>query len=152
MPTVNQNSLYPIFLQLEKLKILIVGAGAVCYEKLSFILKSSPNAHIDIVAREVSKEVASIVYDHHGQITVSQKSFDCYDVLGFDIVIAATNISSVNQQVHSAAKRFGKIINVADTPHLCDFYMGSIVTIGDVKIAISTNGKSPTFAQRGRQM
>ena len=40
---------------------------------------------------------------------------------------------------------------MADTPELCDFYLGSIVTKGDLKIAISTNGKSPTLSKRIRE-
>lgn len=60
----------------------------------------------------------------------------------FDIVVAATNIKSLNKEVYQAAKDQKVLINVADTPDLCDFYMGSIVTKGDLKIAISTNGKS----------
>lgn len=40
----------------------------------------------------------------------------------------------------------GLLVNVADTPAECDFYLGSIVQKGDLKIAISTNGKSPTIA------
>ncbi len=43
------------------------------------------------------------------------------------------------------------MVNVADTPELCDFYLGGIVTKGHVKVAISTNGKSPTTAKRLRQ-
>ena len=43
------------------------------------------------------------------------------------------------------------LTNVADTPDLCDFYLGSIVSRGDLKIAISTNGKSPTLGKRIRQ-
>lgn len=54
--------------------------------------------------------------------------------------------------MHKAAKEHHKIVNVADTPALCDFYMCSIVTRGDVKVGISTNGKSPTFAKRMRQL
>jgi len=42
-------------------------------------------------------------------------------------------------------------VNVADNPPFCDFYMGGIVTKGNVKIAISTNGQSPTTAKRLRQ-
>ena len=58
----------------------------------------------------------------------------------------------MNHQVWEIAKAKGKIINVADTPELCDFYLGSIVTKGNLKIAISTNGKSPTLAKRMRQV
>jgi len=146
-----QNPLYPIFLRLDKLKLLVVGAGEVGHEKLSFILKSSPNARIDIVAPWVSDDVAGLVAKFPGQINVNLREFVYEDVLGHDIVIAATNITEVNRQVHKAAKDHNKIVNVADTPNLCDFYMCSIVTRGDVKIGISTNGKSPTFAKRMRQ-
>ena len=45
-------------------------------------------------------------------------------------------------------KQKNKLVNVADKPELCDFYMGSIVQKGNLKIGISTNGKSPTVAKR----
>jgi precorrin-2 dehydrogenase/sirohydrochlorin ferrochelatase len=67
-------------------------------------------------------------------------------------VIAATSFHEVNMQVYHACQSQGILINVADTPELCDFYLGSIVTKGDLKIAISTNGKSPTFAKRFREL
>ena len=58
---IHNNQLYPVFFRLDKLKILIVGAGAVGTEKLFFILKSSPNANIRIVACSVSREVEEII-------------------------------------------------------------------------------------------
>jgi len=146
------NPLYPIFLRLDRLRMLIVGAGEVGHEKLSFILKSSPNAKIDIVAPWVSDDVQELIVQFPDQIKVNLREFVYEDVIGHDIIIAATNITDVNHQVHRAAKDHDKIVNVADTPSLCDFYMCSIVTRGDVKIGISTNGKSPTFAKRMRQL
>jgi siroheme synthase-like protein len=65
-----------------------------------------------------------------------------------DLVIAAVNDIELAEQIRNDAKQKGKLINVADKPSLCDFYLGSIVTKGDIKIAISTNGKSPTLARR----
>ena len=67
------------------------------------------------------------------------------------VVIAATDDRVLNRQVYVDAKAVNVLVNVADTPELCDFYMGGIVTRGNVKIAISTNGKSPTLAKRLRQ-
>ena len=67
------------------------------------------------------------------------------------LVIAATNNPDVNKQIYKDAKSRNLLINVADTPELCDFYLGGIVTKGNIKIAISTNGKSPTMAKRLRQ-
>ena len=66
-------------------------------------------------------------------------------------MIAATNFRDLNEQVRTAAKANGALVNVADTPELCDFYLGSIVTRGSLKVAISTNGCSPTFSKRFRQ-
>lgn len=148
----NQNMLYPVFFKLDRLNMLIVGGGEVGHEKLSFILKSSPNANITVVATWLSDGVKDLIEVFPHQIKFIQKKFERNDILGHDLVIAATNIHEVNLEVHCAAKRFGKIVNVADTPKLCDFYMGSIVSRGDLKIGISTNGKSPTFAKRFRQL
>ena len=57
----------------------------------------------------------------------------------------------VNQKIHYFCKKKRILVNVADTPDLCDFYMGGIVTKGNLKIGISTNGNSPTLAKRIRQ-
>ncbi len=148
----DQNQLYPVFFRLDKLKMLIVGGGEVGLEKLHFILKSSPNAHIRILATWFSQEVSELIQQYPDSVTIITKAFDPEDIGDADLVVAATNFHDVNMQVYHAAKERGKIINVADTPDLCDFYMGSIVTRGDLKIAISTNGKSPTFSKRFRQL
>jgi precorrin-2 dehydrogenase/sirohydrochlorin ferrochelatase len=80
-----------------------------------------------------------------------QRTFKDDDIEGFDIIIAATNNKELNYRIWQLARTKRILINVADTPDLCDFYLGSIVTKGDLKIAISTNGKSPTFAKRLRE-
>ena len=150
--TTHANQLYPVFFRLDKLNLLVVGAGEVGEEKMSFILKSSPNANIKVVATWAGDEVAALIEQHKRQVVFVQKKFEVSDVEGADIVIAATNFPEVNKEVYNAAKSHGKIVNIADTPDLCDFYMGSIVTRGDLKVAISTNGKSPTFSKRFRQL
>ncbi len=148
----NQNPLYPVFFKLDKLKMLVVGAGEVGFEKMHFILKSSPNANITIVAPWAREEVSDIIKSGQYNIKWLEKEFDNSDIDGHDLIVAATNFEDVNKQVHHAAKQKDKLINVADTPALCDFYLGSIVTRGNLKVAISTNGQSPTFAKRFRQV
>lgn len=148
-----RNELYPVFLKLHTLQTLIVGAGEVGYEKLSFILKSSPKARATMVATWINPDIEALLntaQEHFVQI--HQRAFHPDDLQGHDLVIAATNIPELNREVQEAAKRLGKLINVADTPDLCDFYLGSIVTRGPLKIGISTNGQSPTFAKRFRQV
>ena len=146
-----QNPLYPIFLKLHELRMLIVGAGEVGLEKLSFILKSSPHARITLVAPDVRTEIEELILAHP-QVQLIRRNYLSDDLRNKDLVIAATDIKPLNQQVREDARKRGILVNVADTPELCDFYLGSIVTRGNLKVAISTNGKSPTFAKRFRQV
>lgn len=147
------NPLYPIFLKVHELDVLIVGAGYTGYEKLFFLLKNSPNARVTIIAKEISEDVKNLLakYPNH-PIKIEERAFKTTDVLKKSIVIGATNQHSINLEIRAAAKSEGILVNIADTPELCDFYLGSIVTRGNLKVAISTNGKSPTFAKRFRQI
>lgn len=145
------NELYPIFLKTSQLNTLLVGAGKVGLEKLTFLLKSSPNSHVTVVAKEVWEEVKALA-DRHPHVTLIVDEYHEKYLAGKHIVIAATNERATNQQIYAEAKERYLLVNVADTPDLCDFYLGGIVTKGNVKIAISTNGKSPTTAKRLRQL
>lgn len=149
--TTHSNVLYPIFLKADRLRFVIVGGGEVGLEKITFLLKSSPNAKVFLVAREVSQSVVELL-DKHPSTQYKVDTYKAHYLDDCDIAIAATNDEALNKQVHADAKSKGKIVNVADTPPLCDFYMGSIITKGDLKIAVSTNGKSPTFAKRFREV
>ncbi len=144
------NLLYPIFLKLDKVPILVVGGGNVALEKVSLMLKSSPNAVVTVVATEIKEEILDYQENHH--LTIKKRKFENADLDGFQALIVATEDKLLNYQIWQEAKRRNIIVNVADTPDLCDFYLGSIVTKGDLKIAISTNGKSPTFAKRFREI
>jgi precorrin-2 dehydrogenase/sirohydrochlorin ferrochelatase len=144
-----QNTLYPIFLKLRDLRVLIVGGGFVAEEKLQFMLKSSPDATITMVAQLYRPDTLEVA--RKGNVTMHTKSFDEGDLIGHHLVIAATDNLEVNTTVYRHCRALGILVNVADNPPLCDFYMGGIVTKGNVKIAISTNGKSPTAAKRLRQ-
>lgn len=144
------NELYPIFLKVNQLNVLVVGAGKVGLEKLSFLLKSSPHAHVTVVAKEVWEEV-KVLAAQHPHVTIILDEYQEKYLAAKHVVIAATNDRAINQQIHADAKERYLLVNVADTPELCDFYLGGIVTKGHVKIAISTNGKSPTTAKRLRQ-
>ena len=146
------NTLYPIFVKLRVLKLLIVGGGAVAIEKLHYILKNSPDANITVVAPHIRAEILSLFTESNAQINLVYRPFDPSLVTQFDLIIAATNDRHLNHKIYNAAKKSGVLINVADTPELCDFYLGSIVSKGNLKIAISTNGRSPTFAKRFRQI
>ena len=143
------NELYPIFLKVHQLQVLIVGGGNVAFEKLTFLLKSSPNAQVELVAPDIRDEVKELAAKHNVELALD--TYHINDLQGKDLVIVATDKQEVNIQVYQDCKAQNILVNVADTPQYCDFYLGGIVTKGNVKIAISTNGKSPTTAKRLRQ-
>ncbi|MGM0581887.1 MAG: precorrin-2 dehydrogenase/sirohydrochlorin ferrochelatase family protein [Bacteroidota bacterium] len=143
------NPLFPVFLKLNKIQTLVVGGGYVGWEKLGAILKNDHEAKVKIVAPEIRKEIREIA-SVHPAIELVEKHYDPSDLEGINLVIGATNFYEVNQEIYRDAKAKGILVNVADTPELCDFYLGSTVKKGNLKIGISTNGKSPTFAKRLR--
>jgi len=145
------NHLYPIFLKVHELNTLLVGGGNVGTEKLQFLLKSSPNAQVTAVSREFSQAFLDLAATTDS-VTLIEDVYQEKYLGGKHIVIAATDDKAVNRQIRDEAKERFLLVNVADTPELCDFYLGGIVTKGNLKIAISTNGKSPTTAKRLRQL
>ncbi len=145
-----RNQLYPIFLKVHQLKVLIVGGGNVGLEKLSFLLKSSPNAIVEVVAPRFLPELVDLVHQHDS-VKLTMKKFKKKMLKKRHLVIACTDDLEVNKKIYDLSRKRFLICNIADTPDLCDYYLGGIVTKGNVKIAISTNGKSPTTAKRLRE-
>ena len=145
------NQLFPIFLKLDQLTMLIVGGGYVGMEKLGAVLQNAPNANIKLVATVISDEIKELTKEYP-KVLLIEKPYEATDIDGADLVIAAVNDRAVSEQVSMDAKQKGKLVNAADKPELCDFYLGSIVQKGSLKIAISTNGKSPTVAKRIKEV
>lgn len=143
------NPLYPIFLKAHQLEFLIVGGGYVALEKMEFLFKSSPQANVTLVAPFIREETLNFIKNK--PVVVIKRKFCLDDLHRKKIIIATTDNPEVNKKIKLACNRRQILVNVADTPELCDFYMGGIVTKGNLKIGISTNGKSPTLAKRIRQ-
>jgi siroheme synthase-like protein len=145
-----RNNLFPIFLKLESLETLIVGGGHVGLEKLTAILKNSPGAKVSVVARTIQEPIKTLA-EQHENVKIFERNFKLWDLWNKDLLILATN----NRNLHETIRKFSRtrrlLINVADTPDLCDFYLGSVVTKGNLKIGVSTNGKSPTISKRIRE-
>ena len=144
-----RNNLYPIFLKTKSLNVLIIGGGNVAEEKLTFLLKSSPDAHVTIISPMF--RAGTVALAKESCVTLITDRYHKKYLDGKHMVVATTDIPEVNVQVWQDCRAVSKLVNVADNPPYCDFYMGGIVTKGNVKIAISTNGKSPTTAKRLRQ-
>ncbi|KUG13398.1 ABC transporter permease [Elizabethkingia miricola] len=145
------NSLYPIFVKLETLSLLVIGGGKVALEKLDSVLTNAPQTSVKLVAKEIIPEVKAL-QEEYKNLVLEQRAYTYADFDTADLVIAAVNDLVVAEQIRNDAHVKGVLVNIADKPELCDFYLGSIVRKGELKIAISTNGKSPTIAKRLREI
>ncbi|MCL1671802.1 TSUP family transporter [Elizabethkingia ursingii] len=145
------NSLYPIFVKLESLSLLVIGGGKIALEKLNSVLVNAPKTPVKLVAKEIIPEVWALQQEYKN-LVLEQRAYTYADFDTADLVIAAVNDPVVAEQIRNDAHVKGVLVNIADKPELCDFYLGSIVRKGELKIAISTNGKSPTIAKRLREI
>ncbi|MBK0381963.1 TSUP family transporter [Pedobacter sp. SD-b] len=147
----NGNELFPVFLKLQNFHTLLVGGGNVGLEKLSALLGNSPKANVTVVADRFLPELKNLVINHPS-VKIIERKFKDEDLNDVELVILATDNRELHEYIRKIAKEKGLLLNVADTPELCDFYLGSIVKKGNLKIAISTNGKSPTVAKRIKEV
>jgi siroheme synthase-like protein len=145
------NQLFPVFLKLDTIHTLLIGAGPIGLEKLTAILDNSPHARVTVIGLEISAELTEKA-SLFERVAVFQKAFEPSDLDGIDLVVAATNNAVLNEEVKLFARSRNLLANFADKPDLCNFYLGAVVKKGDLKIAISTNGKSPTIAKRLKEV
>jgi len=125
----------------------VVGAGLIGLEKVESLLRCG--ALIRVVAPRAGARIVEL--SEQGQISWHARTYDPGDLLGCDLVIAATDDREVNRAVFEEARSQRILCNTADDPPLCDFFFASTVQRGDLQIAISTAGQSPALAQRLRR-
>jgi len=140
-------NLFPMFLRLENKQCLVVGAGSVGEPKIAGLLGTG--ARIRVVALEASLAVSD--WAREGKIDLALRHFIPNDLDGVFLAVAATSARGLNEQIYQEARRRGVLCNVVDVPDLCDFFYPAVVRRGDLQIAISTAGKSPSLAQKIRQ-
>ncbi len=137
-------TLLPIFLNLDGRSGLLVGAGTVALEKAGTLLKTG--LQLRVVALHARPEVRQLAAE--GKLELIEREFRPSDLEGSFIVIAATDVPEVNAAVYREAAARGIPCNSVDDIPNCDFFFGSVVSRGDLQIAISTAGESPALAQR----
>jgi uroporphyrin-III C-methyltransferase/precorrin-2 dehydrogenase/sirohydrochlorin ferrochelatase len=140
-------TLLPIFLKLDGRPGLLLGAGTVALEKIGSLLKTG--VKLRVIAPQARPEVRQLAAE--GKLEWIEREFAPSDLDGNFIVIAATDVPAVNASVYREAVARGIACNSVDDIPNCDFFFGSVVSRGDLQIAISTAGESPAVAQRLRR-
>ena len=140
-------SFYPIFVQLEGKKVVVVGGGNVAHRKVLALLECG--AAIYLAGRELTPELKQMVEKR--EIHFLGREFKDEYLNNAFMIIAATDDKDLNHQISTSAREKGVWVNAVDQPSDCDFIVPSILKRGDLQIAISTSGKSPALARKIRK-
>jgi uroporphyrin-III C-methyltransferase/precorrin-2 dehydrogenase/sirohydrochlorin ferrochelatase len=141
------SSLLPIFLKLEGRRCLLVGAGNVARDKIGSLRKTG--GRLRVIAPDACMEVRELAAEDG--LEWVQRHFELSDLDGNYLVIAATDSPEVNAAIYRGAVERNILCNSVDDIPNCDFFFGSVVSRGDLQIAISTAGESPAVAQHLRR-
>jgi len=136
-----------MFVKLEGRQVLVVGAGRVGELKIRGLLPTG--ARIRVVAHKASEAVRE--WSRSGEIVLEERGFVLSDLENVFLVVVATASRDLNEFVFGEAQARSILCNVVDVPEQCDFYYPAVVQRGDLQIAISTSGQSPSLAQKIRQ-
>ena len=146
-PPGHDKDFYPMFVDLEGRRCLVIGGGPVATEKTEKLLLHG--AKVRLVSPEVTPELTALieggaVEEFHRRTYLPSDLEDCF------LVIAATNLDAINRMIWQDAEALNLLCNVVDVPPLCNFIVPSIVRRGELAIAISTGGASPVVAKHIR--
>jgi precorrin-2 dehydrogenase / sirohydrochlorin ferrochelatase len=139
-------NLFPMFMKLTGKQCLVVGAGKVGEPKISGLIDTGARLHV--VAIEAGSQVRE--WAGAGKIDLELRAFTARDLDGKFLTVAATASDSLNRLIYREAQQRGVLCNVVDVPEYCDFFYPAVVRRGDLQIAISTAGQSPSLAQKLR--
>ena len=140
-------SLFPMFMKLAGKQCLVVGAGKVGEPKIGGLIDTG--ARIHVVAISATDQVRE--WADAGKIELELRAFSSSDLDDKFLAVVATASRSLNERIYLEAQQSGVLCNVVDVPEYCDFFYPAVVQRGNLQIAISTAGQSPSLAQKLRQ-
>ncbi|HEX2191332.1 MAG TPA: bifunctional precorrin-2 dehydrogenase/sirohydrochlorin ferrochelatase [Longimicrobiaceae bacterium] len=141
------SALYPVLLDLSRVRVLVVGGGAVATRKVEGLLESGGRP--TVVAPVLSPELRGLA-EREG-LPVLLRPYAAGDAAGYALVFAATDRPEVNARVAREAREAGALASVADAGGASDFHLPASIRRGGVVVAFSTGGASPLLSRRLRE-
>jgi precorrin-2 dehydrogenase/sirohydrochlorin ferrochelatase len=141
------SALYPVLLDLRRVRVLVVGGGAVATRKVEGLVEAGGRP--DVVAPELTPELRETA-DREG-LACRLRTYASGDASGYALVFAATDRPEVNARVAREAAEAGALASVADAGSGSDFHVPATIRRGEVVVALATGGASPLLSRRLRE-
>jgi len=138
---------YPIHLDIQGRRCLVVGGGGVGTRKVKTLLACG--AKVTVVSPEISDQLQTLAESE--PLTLKPRPYRTEDIEGMFLVIGASDDETLNRQISGDAERRNTLCNIADRPEKCNFILPSILRREDLVITISTSGRSPALAKKLRK-
>lgn len=133
---------YPIFLELQGRRVVVIGGGTVAVRKAQTLLEAG--ARLVVVAKSIDKMMSVLCKKNHTELIKSKYTRNY--LTGAVLAIAATNDHQLNRQIYKDCQELEILCNVVDEPELCDFFVPAVIKRGNLQIAIGTGGQCPAYA------
>lgn len=140
-------STYPLLLELSRSTVLVVGAGKVATRKLGRLLETG--ARVRVVSPEASPEVRA--WAEQGRLQLELRGAEASDLEGVRLAFLTSDRGELNEVLQQRARELGILVNRADQPGGGDFQVPGEARRGDVRVFLSTSGRSPALAKLLRQ-
>jgi precorrin-2 dehydrogenase/sirohydrochlorin ferrochelatase len=138
---------YPVYLNVRELPCVVVGGGPVAERKTLSLLEAGAN--VTVVSPALTAKLQEL--SGSGKIRYLRKPFEEKDLSGAFVVVAATDSPEINSAVGRLCRGKNILVNVAAPPEESSFIVPSVVERGDLVIAVSTGGASPSLSRKVRQ-
>ena len=134
---------FPLFIDLQDKKVLVVGAGEVALRKIEKLLPFNPK--ITVVAKKVKQEKVYKLAKEK-KINLIERPFSFEDLKEKDLVIVAVDDINLQKQIYEYCKDKKIPVNSVDSPKFCSFIFPAYIKKADLIIGVSTSGKAPALA------
>ncbi|MCV6606940.1 MAG: bifunctional precorrin-2 dehydrogenase/sirohydrochlorin ferrochelatase [Campylobacterales bacterium] len=135
-------SYFPLYLDLQSQRILVVGGGKIGTKKVQTLIKFTKN--ITVISPKFSKDLRKV------KVKKNKREYEKRDLKNIDIVIAATDNPKLQKKIYKQTRKRKILCNCVNDKKMCDFIFPSIIEKDGFTISISSSGKSPTLTKKMR--
>lgn len=149
---------FPLFVDISKKKIVVIGGGKVAERRVETLLNFSDDITVispkvtEGIRKRVTEEKVSWIPDairmERGRSI--EKAIEWFSEYA-DMVFAATDNSTCNEQLVRICREQGILVNASHKKELCDFYFPAVVVKDGVTVGITSGGEDHAQAKKIRE-